>query len=319
MSEYINSVLNASGGHAAPEEPLEEKDIRSSLEAAGMLIPEEQDLAEALLEIVEKHGKFNDDNTGVWAGYTSAKDNAETASIGVKCGNCVFWEAPNGCKVIVAETEEGGLCRFAVLPDGSVTAAADTAQLEKDEDDPCWSGYVQVGMKKKNGKRVPNCVPSASTIDFLVDGFNSEFGSSRHISRDSAYAIARKACDKYKYLGDTNELYSAIMWELHVFTEYATSGSVDVDQDFSIYSEHLPDGHPSTESSLLASATWVAGAPELNNSGREALLSAFSEETDYVKSLHASTRVRAMVSSGTLSPSTLQYIKTLSDKYSKVS
>jgi len=25
--------------------------------------------------------------------------------------------------------------------------------------DPCWSGYQMVGMKKKKGKRVPNCVP----------------------------------------------------------------------------------------------------------------------------------------------------------------
>jgi len=24
---------------------------------------------------------------------------------------------------------------------------------------PCWKGYKQVGMKKKNGKMVPNCVP----------------------------------------------------------------------------------------------------------------------------------------------------------------
>ena len=23
----------------------------------------------------------------------------------------------------------------------------------------CWTGYKQVGMKDKNGKRVPNCVP----------------------------------------------------------------------------------------------------------------------------------------------------------------
>jgi hypothetical protein len=113
--------INASGGFGAPEENLKEKEIRASLEAAGMLVPEEQDLADALLEIVEKHGKFNADNTGVWAGYTSAKENAENAEIGVKCGNCIFWQAPNGCKIIVAETEEGGLCRFAVLPDGSVT------------------------------------------------------------------------------------------------------------------------------------------------------------------------------------------------------
>lgn len=32
-------------------------------------------------------------------------------------------------------------------------------KLKKDKDDPCWKGYVQVGMKKKNGKEVPNCVP----------------------------------------------------------------------------------------------------------------------------------------------------------------
>lgn len=24
---------------------------------------------------------------------------------------------------------------------------------------PCWKGYVQVGMKIKNGEKVPNCVP----------------------------------------------------------------------------------------------------------------------------------------------------------------
>lgn len=26
------------------------------------------------------------------------------------------------------------------------------------KDDPCWDGYEQVGMKMKNGKKVPNCV-----------------------------------------------------------------------------------------------------------------------------------------------------------------
>jgi len=27
------------------------------------------------------------------------------------------------------------------------------------EGKPCWKGYEQVGMKEKNGKQVPNCVP----------------------------------------------------------------------------------------------------------------------------------------------------------------
>ena len=162
MSDYLKSIIKASGGAGAPAEVLdldkikkpkvdpylavyEEEDdddrppappgyhympdgtlmrddehsVRESLSAAGYLVPEEQDLADALLEIVQKHGKFNADNTGVWAGYTSAAEN-DNKEMGVKCGNCVFWEAPNGCRLIIAETEEGGLCRFAVLPDGAV-------------------------------------------------------------------------------------------------------------------------------------------------------------------------------------------------------
>ena len=32
--------------------------------------------------------------------------------------------------------------------------------LNEINDDPCWKGYTMVGKKKKNGKEVPNCVPS---------------------------------------------------------------------------------------------------------------------------------------------------------------
>jgi hypothetical protein len=30
------------------------------------------------------------------------------------------------------------------------------------DSNPCWQGYVQVGMKTKGGKQVPNCVPEGS-------------------------------------------------------------------------------------------------------------------------------------------------------------
>jgi hypothetical protein len=33
------------------------------------------------------------------------------------------------------------------------------AQLAKEEKDPCWDSHKKVGMKKKGGKMVPNCVP----------------------------------------------------------------------------------------------------------------------------------------------------------------
>jgi len=92
------------------------------------LVPEEQELADALRKIASRYGKFNDDNTGVWAGYTPASENEDNAKIGVKCGNCVFFNSPNGCEIIASEVEDGGLCRFAVLPDGAVTAAAEDGE-----------------------------------------------------------------------------------------------------------------------------------------------------------------------------------------------
>lgn len=29
----------------------------------------------------------------------------------------------------------------------------------KKKNNPCWQGYRQVGLKTKNGRSVPNCVP----------------------------------------------------------------------------------------------------------------------------------------------------------------
>jgi nicotinamide mononucleotide adenylyltransferase/predicted nucleotidyltransferase len=37
-------------------------------------------------------------------------------------------------------------------------------EFKKDLKDACWSGYKQVGMKTKNGKQVPNCVPESYEI-----------------------------------------------------------------------------------------------------------------------------------------------------------
>lgn len=91
-----------------------------SLLAGGMyLIPEEEDLAKAIYEVVQKHGKFDQDGDGVWAGYTPASEN-EDAAIGVKCSNCVFYQGGDQCAVIALSVEPEGKCRFAMLPEGAV-------------------------------------------------------------------------------------------------------------------------------------------------------------------------------------------------------
>lgn len=39
---------------------------------------------------------------------------------------------------------------------------------------PCWKGYEMVGSKKKNGKRVPNCVPVSEEAESIVKNLLSE-------------------------------------------------------------------------------------------------------------------------------------------------
>ena len=45
------------------------------------------------------------------------------------------------------------------------------AKKKLKEEDPCWDGWKQVGMKMKNGKRVPNCVKKEDLegIDYCVN------------------------------------------------------------------------------------------------------------------------------------------------------
>ena len=50
--------------------------------------------------------------------------------------------------------------------------------LEKDEDDPCWDGYVQVGTKMKNGKEVPKCVPMEEAKKQIKEDLNERVNSS---------------------------------------------------------------------------------------------------------------------------------------------
>jgi len=99
--------------------PLTASAARSEENAAGTVTGEESDLAGALLDIAEKYGKFNQDATGIWAGYVPAAEN-EVAEIGVMCANCVLYRGEDQCAIIALPVEPAGRCRFAVIPDGVV-------------------------------------------------------------------------------------------------------------------------------------------------------------------------------------------------------
>ena len=70
--------------------------------------------------------------------------------------------------------------KYPELTDEEITKSYHSENEDEDKWDniekACWSGYKQVGMKTKNGKRVPNCVPEAQDADIkdrkgkMVDG-----------------------------------------------------------------------------------------------------------------------------------------------------
>ena len=128
-SAYANAWLvreykKRGGGYRVTKENVEK--------VAEDLAEEEAALADALVTIAANYGKFNEDETGIWAGYDSPEDN-EVGSIGVKCANCVLYEGDGVCKIIAQRVEEEGKCRFAVIPDGLVMPEMDDEYEEEDD------------------------------------------------------------------------------------------------------------------------------------------------------------------------------------------
>lgn len=54
-----------------------------------------------------------------------------------------------------------------------------TKQFKDMFDEDCWDGYVQKGMKKKNGKNVPNCVPVGEDVELTFEVCMNESDSNK--------------------------------------------------------------------------------------------------------------------------------------------
>ena len=220
------------------------------------LVPEEQELADALLLITKKYGKFNDDNTGVWAGYTPASENEDNAAIGVKCGNCVFYNAPNGCSIIVAEVEDGGLCRFAVLPDGAVTATAGSKPAPK-KDQIKGSDKNKAGSAA-SGRGVDFTDAIIKSLEKKVADHNEKAPNGRKVTLAKLKAVYRRGAGAFStsHRPDQNR-NSWAMARVNAFLHLVRSGSPK-NKKYVTDNDLLPKMHPrhssaSTMTPLLAS------------------------------------------------------------------
>lgn len=131
----------------------ENKVSKQDHELYSQLTPEEAAFHDALVEIVDKFGPFDQGTSGVWVGYETAQEN-EDAAIGVKCGNCSFhYEKPEGklgCKILSFEVEENGKCRLAAIPDGYVNVGG--TNMDDMNDDMNKRDYTARQRREMAGK-----------------------------------------------------------------------------------------------------------------------------------------------------------------------
>ena len=134
-----------------------------------ILAPQERAYYEALVDIADEFGPFDQGSSGIWVGYESASEN-EVANIGVKCGNCAFHydkaEGALGCKLLSFEIEENAKCRLAAIPDGLVNTGMDDSMndsMDDNMDDNMDMDHNMDDMDKADSVRVGQMVSWSSS------------------------------------------------------------------------------------------------------------------------------------------------------------
>ena len=75
--------------------------------------------------------------------------------------------------------------------------------LVLEDKDPCWKDYEMVGMKDKNGKKVPNCVPKNEEV---VD--EAAIDAKGH--KSSTGGLTQKGVDAYNRENPGHNLQTAV-------------------------------------------------------------------------------------------------------------
>ena len=211
-----------------------------ALTSAGVVVAEEQDLADALIEITQKHGKFDSDDSGVWAGYESAEEN-ENKDIGVKCANCILYVGGTECKILDHEVEPEGYCRFALIPDGVVTAAASRKAPKKDR---IYGSKRNPKGSASGGKKIVFSQKTEKALRNKVEEHNKNAKEGRRATLPMLKAVYRRGSGAYSSShrpGKTRDQWA--MARVNAFLKLLRSGSPS-NPNYKQDNDLLPKAHP---------------------------------------------------------------------------
>ena len=256
---------------------MQERIARRSVDAlvASAVIEEEQALADALVSITQRYGKFNSDDTGVWAGYESADEN-ELADIGVKCANCILYEGGTSCKIIAAEVEPGGYCRFALIPDGVVTAAGSKRAPKKDR---IYGSKKNKPGSAAGGKKITFSAKTEKALSNKVKEHNEKAPAGRKVTLGMLKAVYRRGAGAFSSShrpGKTRDQWA--MARVNAYLRLVKSGR-PANSNYKQDNDLLPKAHPkSTNATTAVTASAIANTE---------LIIALKEENEYQSPEHA--------------------------------
>jgi len=251
-------------------------EVTDAITAAIQLVPEERDMANALIEIAERYGKFNEDGTGIYAAYTPAEINRD-ANIGVKCANCVLYLGGTECKIIAREVEPEGKCRLAVIPDGVVNMSgkSDDDDVDDDDDDeteieisisaaasrPAPKKDRITGSKRnapgsaerKSAKSIKFSKKTEDTLRGKMEKHNEKAGDGRRATLAMLKAVYRRGAGAYSSShrpGVTRDAWA--MARVNAFLRLLKSGR-PAKSSYTQDNDLLPSGHPKSSRGTTAS------------------------------------------------------------------
>lgn len=164
-SDAIADLLKLMGGHGGSEMPVKpmpggasfdlDRDGADDMELALPKPKDSHDDMKKLIALSSDMDMEDEDVEEEWDNapeeeYSDHKKMTQDLSGGLNRRKKQFKAAQPGDNAMATEAEELQV---------SIKEQLLQALAEKKKDDPCWKNYEMVGMKKKNGKEVPNCVP----------------------------------------------------------------------------------------------------------------------------------------------------------------
>jgi hypothetical protein len=93
-------------------------------------------------------------------------------------------------------------------------------------DEACWDGYQQIGMKKKGGKQVPNCVPIKEADSYcascLIEAIRSCDENAEYIN------LIEPGLNEAEYQGRKVQLGKPMRGDVKKFKVYVKNGKGNV-------------------------------------------------------------------------------------------